>query len=406
MAKSDPFKGADASKISIIDKSAAEDTATATEEEEGAASEEEEEQEDDASAKTKGEGEEEQEEEEEEEQEEETGGEGASKEGKQEEEGAEAEPAASDEHYSDEDFAADVNTFLEETTKGRLKKPADITSLITENETLRSQLANKEPEFPSEDARKLYETLRKTEGMELQSASRYMHVASLGDLSKLTPKEMQFQAYLVDHPELSFDKAYEKFSGIYNQKYSDLENDFVQQDNHDNATRGAREKLTGIQKQVEDARKDIQSQRLTPAQAKEIEKGIQSAFDKFGGISIHIDDSKNGTVQVPLEQGEMDGFLEVLNKPQLLLDEIRERSLDGSGKFDYNRYVTEMYRVFAADRIQAEMQDHLINHGRVKQIQDIKNSKKKDRTTEQQTTKPKLTYAQAFAGAVKASQGK
>lgn len=309
--------------------------------------------------------------------------------------------------YTEEDFHSDVNSYLETATSGAVKSPEDINKLIADNKDLKVKLQHKEPDFPSEQAKKVYDLAVMASGMEVDKARQLFHVISL-DLSTMTPKEKQFEAFCLERPKVSREEARKRFEAVYDKKFSDLENDVVQLDDHEIATHDAENKIKELQKSLSEPVKQGgkqaeqgQQQQFTAAQEAEIETRLQSSLEGFAGVRFKFDDSKYGALEVPMDQGKAKEFMEFMKNPQLAIqNRIAERSKDANGNFNYDAYVREAFTWFFRDNIDQLTQNHLINLGKLSKIQEQKNTPKKD-LTETQTTPVQKTFKQTMIEAVK-----
>lgn len=312
---------------------------------------------------------------------------------------------ATPEEYTEEQFHQDVNTFIGESTGGAVKGVQDITRLIEENRTLKAQLQHKEPDFPSPAAKQVYELAVLASGAEVSTARQLFHVMSL-DLSKMTPKEKQFEAFHLDRPNLTREEALKRFEAAYETSYSDLENNLVQLDAHEMATSNAetklKEKMSKLQETVKQSGQSQAEQGPTPEQLRETETQLQAALAEFGGVSLKFDDSQYGKLDIPMDQGKAQQFMDILREPYKLIDQIADSCRDQAGKLDLNAFVREMYLLFDRDRISQEERDHLMKLGKITQIQEQKNTPKKD-LKEEITTPVKKSFQETMAGAIKAA---
>lgn len=306
--------------------------------------------------------------------------------------------------YTEEQFQEDVNTFIAESTGGAVRRLDDITNIIQENKTLKAQLQHKEPDFPSPMAKQIYELSTKAVGAEFSTAKQLFHVLSL-DLATMSAKDKQFEAFHLDRPHLTREDAVKRFDATYEKSFSDLENDLAQLDSHDLATRMAETKIKDKMQVLTDSVK--QSGQPVPAgptpdEVREVETQLQSALEEFGGVSLKFDDSQYGELQVPMDRGKANEFMEILKNPHSLIDRIADTCRDNSGKLQLNEFVREMYLLFDKDRISKEERDHLMKLGKITQIQENKNTPKKD-LQEVATTPVKKSFNESMAGALKAA---
>jgi len=305
--------------------------------------------------------------------------------------------------YGEDEFKEDVNSFLTETTQGRIKSPEQITNLLHENETLKTQLKNKPLEFPSEQAKKVYEFAIKTEfkGNELGAARQYLHLQSL-DLTKLSPKEKQFEAFVLSRPDLPREKANQIFEARYAGKYSDMENDLVLQDEHTVDTRTAEQKILDYQKDFEKAKESTQPQAQPEVNVQELEQNVNAALSDFDGIEMQFGESPDEVVQLPMTAEEVSAFKDVLVNPIKLLDQVVENCMV-NGKIDMDAYQRTMYKILNVDRAVDEAYRAGVNNGQLKLIQERKNTAI-PKGNNGAPVAPKKTFAQTMGDAVKASQ--
>lgn len=310
--------------------------------------------------------------------------------------------------YTQEDFHTDVNSYLSTQTGGAVKNPEDITRILNENKDLKTKLQHKEPDFPSEAAKKVYDLAILASGKEVEKAQQLFYVMSLGDLSKLSPKEKQFEAFVLDRPELTREEARKRFEARYERQYTDLDGDLVQIDDHEKATQDAANKIKEVQKSLSESVKQggkqveqgQQQDELTAEKQAQIETQLQSSLETFGGVRLKFDDSKYGALEIPMDKGKAKEFMDFLKNPaQAIQDRIAEKSKDQAGNFNYDAYVAEAFSWFNRDAIDQKTQDHLIKLGKIAEITERKNTPKKD-LTEQQTTPVVKNFKQTFAEAV------
>lgn len=395
--KNHPFQKFDASKLNIGERSGAQPATDVVENDEL--------NDGDETTTTETEGQEEQNED--------AGNEGGNEEAANEEgeEGNEAgdEGATADEtvdqtfDYGQEEFIEDVGTYLEEVTGGRLKSPSEITNLIQENENLKAQLKQKpQLEFPSEAHKKIYEFATRPEvtGNELGAARQYLHLQSL-DLKVLSPKEKQFEAFVLERPDLSREKANQIFDATYTKKFSEMENDLVLTDEHDVKTREAEAKILKYQKEFQDGTKNAQSAAQPEINVQELEQNVNAALADFDGLEMQFGDSPDEVVQLPMSAEEVSEFKEILMNPVKLLDYVVQNSMI-DGKFDMGTYQWNMYKLKNVDRAieQAYMAGQ--QNGQLKLVAERKNTTvARGTTTGGATGAPKKSFVQTFGDAVK-----
>lgn len=305
--------------------------------------------------------------------------------------------------YSEDDFKADVSTFLGETTNGRLTSPEQITAILTENDSLKEQLKNKQLEFPSERAKKLYEFAVKNDGNELASAGQYLRVQSL-DLAKLSPKEKQFEGFVLGRPDLTREEAKEIFELRYAREFADIENDVEKKDQHKVQTMEAERKILAMQ---EEFTKVPERTASAPEQisAQEIEKittGIDQSLSDFGGVVMQFGNNPEEQVKIPQSAEEVSAFRETLINPNKFLERIMDSSMV-NGKFSNEAYRDQMFRLMNIDRIITEARSNGVTVGQLAIVKDRKNAVL-PKGTSGTGAPPKKSYAQTLAEAVKAQE--
>lgn len=299
--------------------------------------------------------------------------------------------------YTEEQFHEDVNTFISEQTGGAVKSFTQVASVLEENKKLKAEL-QAGYKFPNDAAKQVYELATKVQGSELSTARKLLHVLSL-DPSTMTPKEKQLEAFILDRPNLSREDARKRFDAMYERKYSDLENDLIQIDEHDVATRDAETKLSAhlgvLEKAVKQGGETTQEGPSLEA-VQQWHSRLESALGQFGGVTLKFDDGQYGKLNVSMDRSKASEFMEVLKNPHTLIDQIAATCQDE------NDFIREMYMLFDRSRISKEERDHLMKLGKVTQMQENKNTQKKD-LKEESTTQTKPTYKDAFVGAMKAA---
>lgn len=306
--------------------------------------------------------------------------------------------------YTEQDFLADVNVHLDEITQGKIKTPAQIATLLQENDALKVQLANKQLEFPSEAAKKAYEYAVKAEGRELSAMAQYFHVQQI-DLATKSAKDKQFEAFALNRPDLTREKAAVIFNAGYDKQFADLETDVVVQDAHDQATREAEKKILAMQKEFNDA-KTVQAttsenNQAAQQQAIELEQRMEAVVSEFGGISYKFGDTPTDVVNFLMKPEEVSAFKEMLVNPAKLLDRVIDKCMV-NGKLDDQAYANMLYAMTNVDRLLAEARTNGVNAGKLLIVQDRKNTVvPKTGNGAAPAGKPKKNFAQTMAEAVK-----
>lgn len=308
--------------------------------------------------------------------------------------------------YTEEQFTQDVNTLITNTTGGKVKSLDQITTIISDYNKLKADYDKKEPVFPSPEAKAVYTLATKAVGAEVKTAKQLFHILSLPDLSTMTPKEKQFEAFCLERPNLSREDAQKRFEAMYEKTYNDLENDLLQTDAHEQATVNAEAKITAKLKEFEETVKQSGTSEAktgpTEAEITKMNAELDQAVDSFGGVSLKLDDSQYGTLKIPMDAGKAQEFKEFLKNPYSLIDQIADAHRDESGNLKMSDFIREMFLLKFRDHISQEERNHLMKLGKVAQIKEAKNTGKTSKQ-EQSTTQQKGSFADAFAAAVGAS---
>ncbi len=208
-------------------------------------------------------------------------------------------PASASQEISDEIF----NTHLSKLTGGNFKKLDEITSLVERYEQLEEQAKKGyEPKFKDERAKVAYQILTQNAGAEPEAAMRTLRALNFKPEGK-SDKDFLFEAYLLDlnNSDLTPLDAQRYFEADYEERYSNIEHNLLQQRAQAQAVRTAKEAISAIQSSFAVA--DQQ-----PAQiSKEVEGAIKGALDNFGGIKMAFTDnpSENDFLTIPVDDPEV-----------------------------------------------------------------------------------------------------
>lgn len=276
--------------------------------------------------------------------------------------------------YTQEDFDADFATRLQETSGGRITSQDQITAILSENDSLREQLKNKEPEFPSERAKKVYDFAVKNDGNELAAAGQYLRVQGL-DLAKLSPKDKQFELFALNNPEMTRESAKEVFEAMYSKEFADVDTDVVAKYQHDKRTSEAEKKILALQQEYSKAPERTASgpAQPSPEEIQRITTEIDRSLSDFGGLVMQFGDNPEDQVNVPLSGEDASAFREALIDPNKFLERIMDSSVI-DGKFSNEAYRDNMFRLWNFDRIVTEARTNGFTTGQIKIVKDNKNT--------------------------------
>lgn len=300
----------------------------------------------------------------------------------------------------------EIEPLIEQYFEGKIKGFDGIKNLLSENERLSKELENKELTFPSERAKALYEFAVKADGYELDTARNYLHILSL-DLTKLDAKEKQYEAFKLERPDLSPEKARKIFDAKYDKLYGQgFEEDAVLQDEHELATRKAEATLKKAQEDFNNAKGKSEE----PAEDVELNNAIarfqtdvEKEFGDFGGIQMSYEGS-DSPLSFDLSPQEEQEFLKIAKNPSLLAQELVESCIDPKTKaVNYQQFLTELYIRRNAHKLIQESQKHGFKLGELSVInKDLKNSQKDGKNKGGGNAPPgaNKSFEEAFAEAV------
>ncbi len=232
--------------------------------------------------------------------------------------------AAAEPEISEEIF----NTHLSKLTGGSFKKLEEISSFVERYEQLEEQARKGfEPKFKDERAKVVYQLLNQNAGQEPEAAMRTLRALNFKPEGK-SDKDFLFEAYLLDpkNSDLTPLDAQRYFEAEYENKYSDSDDNLLQQREKVQAVRNAKEAISAIQNSFAVA--DQQ-----PAQiSEEVEGAITGALENFGGIKMAFTDnpSDNDFLEIPVDDQEvMAAIREEITSPDKAYN-------DFIGQFDFS----------------------------------------------------------------------
>lgn len=248
---------------------------------------------------------------------------------------------------------------LSELTDGGLKQEGDLVRLVNHyNELLDKEEKGFEPKFPNERAKMAYRMIQANPGKELETALRTARALQLGDqVEKLVPKELLFEAYRMrpENADITNDpRVREFFEAEYTDKFSDLENNLVQQRKHANEVKEAKESIATIQKEWEAAE--------APAQAisKDVVAALTNAVENFGGFRLAFSDNpqENEYLNVPVkDENELKRLHENALNPEKWFQKFFQ-SFQGPDGYDYQGLVRSMYMIDHLDELSQQAFEH------------------------------------------------
>lgn len=277
-----------------------------------------------------------------------------------------------------EEPEVDFFEYAKEQTKGIIQKPEDVIALYEETQRLRTQLAEKPKiEFPNEQAKLLYELSSKFPGQELAAARNYLHVMSL-DVSKLSDKEAQFEAFALENKDLSREESRRYFEAKYNKNYGDdiLKEDETAEFDHRIQTRKAKESLTKLQ---EDFSKLQPSQpagfAVSDQEMAEIKSSVSEVLNQFGGVSYtFVDNDPNSTVNIPIDESDRQVLENYMANPKTFFEDLTNDCTE-NGNFSMEKLGVAMFEFKNRDKIREQAFKSGQTYGELRKVMELKNTK-------------------------------
>lgn len=259
------------------------------------------------------------------------------------------------------------NGFLSEMTGGRVGTEKDLGAVLEHYEELVdwAEQVSKDPKllFPEGRARAAFEFVMKSPGDNFAgSIQKFYHVQGLGDPSNLSPKEAQFEAYMLkeENADLSREEGKKYFDAEYEEKYGEdvtalKDTNPLQFRKHEVETNQARKQIADMQAQFDSETKaNANGQQQQPGYSEEEYQAyagqIDTAMDDFAGISVAFDkDAKpEDRINVVLDSPEdIKQFTDYLKDPGSWWDSLLEKHMDNQGNFNSEGFRDDMFiRIF------------------------------------------------------------
>lgn len=294
----------------------------------------------------------------------------------------------------------DLLALLSDRSQGKITTREQAIALFDEVDQLRTQLAERpEIQFPNEQARRLYEFCQKFPGVEMSAARNFLHVQSL-DVTKLDPKDAQFEAFCLKKPHWSREQARSYFEEKYEKAYGsgELETSAMAKMDHDEETRVAREELNKFQQEfaaVQPSQQagEQQPSELTPDQKAELQRQVEEVTKDFSGVKYQfVPNDANSTVNIQMEKSELQKLQKYLIDPNELLKDLFEECTV-NGVFSQQLYRDALFEFKNRKKIHQQLFNQGKVYGEVTLVKDRKNTATPKPTTPAATpTKPATMY--------------
>lgn len=279
----------------------------------------------------------------------------------------------------------DVMELLNGATGLQIANIAEIGNIFNENKALKDRLLiaeKRELEFPTPQAKALYDFAVKFGGSEMTAAQTYLQAMSV-DLDKADPKTIQMRAFLLSKPHLTEENGKEIFNAIYGKTFEEgWENDPLLKFEHDERTREAKVQIKKATDEFNKVVPPVGKKTDTPAvdskQEEAITLGVTQYLKGFEGINIGFDETPEGTLSIDMAPEEAEAFKATVLNPQSFFDALIKDCLDENGRLDEGKYVTEMYEILNRKRLITEAQKFGLARGSVKILEQAKNTLRPD----------------------------
>lgn len=263
---------------------------------------------------------------------------------------------------------------LSELTDGHLKEEKDFVQFVTQyNELVDQQQKGFQPQFPSARAKMAYELLQKNPGQELETTQRTLRALSV-DVEKKDPKELLFEAFLLDPLNIkavkSEGEARKFFEADYGQRFNDLENNLHQQLVLQRETEQAKETIAKIQTEWTAANAPAEQQ------SKDVERYVAQAADNFGGVRLFFTEKPGETdfLNIPVsDPTELERLKFNALNPDKWHAEFANQFQTQTG-YDWAGYLQARYEMENHVEIRQKAYDHGFKLGQAAKVQEHRNS--------------------------------
>jgi hypothetical protein len=301
----------------------------------------------------------------------------------------------------------DFFSYASEKTNGVLKDPDSVLNLYTENTELKKKLSEKPKiEFPNPGAEVAYNYAVKFPGKEKAAITGFYHVIGLGDVTKLSPKDAQFEAFALQHKNFSRTEAREYFEAKYEKSYGGdiLQEDKLAQYDHRVETEKSIEVLSKLQEEFDKAQPSQPAGAPAAPVVSEADKAAirakaQEALGQFGGVRYQVyDNDPNSVVSIPMEDSEVQQLENWMSDPANFLNDLKEMCTE-NGQFSYEKLGMIMFEIKNRDRIKNSHFNQGAKWGELKKMKELKNTATPAVTQQGAAPGAPANFLDAFAAA-------
>lgn len=242
--------------------------------------------------------------------------------------------------------------FLNEMSGGRILNSDDFQGLLNHYDELAEAAKTPELLVPEGKARDAFKYAMQFNGTAAAANQSFHHIMSI-DADKLTPKELQFEAYmlreenadLIDSPA----KAWDYFEAEYGKDFGEVEvdgtddnSDQILKRKHQIATNGAKSIIEQKQAQFQsETPKEDTEQVLSPEELEVYNSSMDAALNGYDGITLNFSEDGEG-MNFALDQMSKQDFQHYVRNPNEWLTDTLTGFIDERGSFNSSGFADFM----------------------------------------------------------------
>lgn len=263
---------------------------------------------------------------------------------------------------TEETQAQTNNDFLSEMSEGRIKDADDFEGLLSHYDELKQITETPEMLLPEGKARDAFKYAMQFNGNAASANQSFHHVMSLNPES-LSPKELQFEAYMLkeENADLLNDpiKARRYFEAEYKDVYGEDVNleelkvdDLTSFRKHEIATAKATKEITELQAKFQsETPVDNNEPVFSPEEREAYDRLMDETLDNYGGLKINFSDDDEG-MNFILDNQQIQQFQTYAREPGKWMESVVDNFVDPkTDVFDSNGYADFMARAMYAEQL-------------------------------------------------------
>ena len=275
-------------------------------------------------------------------------------------------------------------SWLTEVSGGTIKDKDQLSEALKDYNQLKTASQQpREPQFPNEAAKKVYEFALGYAGKEMDAVNKYFQIQQI-NLETADDRQKLFTKFMLDNPELDANRAQKIFQQDMEERYPDdnFEDNELLKFKFEQEVKNASAEIAKLQKEYNEAlqQKPAEEQQQDPEALK---NAIAYELPNFKGmnLSVSIDDKgqvsygdadtknpmNNFTFDIP--QDKMSDFKSVLENPAQFWNQM---FLNEDGQLDPGKYMRSMFNIMFGSEIQREMGSNLYARGKADMLKELK----------------------------------